>query len=109
MRAHGGRRPDEWRGLLGVFYPHNILAIFADRLSMEAAHGTRRTADAAARTHIFETASPDPAYVSPGRLHRRRRSPMDPQFAGNKAQPLGVLYADFPPLMEAEDPLLPVA
>jgi hypothetical protein len=43
----------------GVFYPHNILAVFADRLSAEAATILDQTADAAALWKIYETARTD--------------------------------------------------
>jgi hypothetical protein len=92
----------------GVFYPHNILAIFADRLSTEAAMELGKTEDAAALRKIFETALADlRASLKAGCIEEEgvRWIPNSP---GNKGgSRWGVLYAAFPGgLMEAQDPLI---
>jgi hypothetical protein len=43
----------------GVFYPHNFLAVYADRLACEAATLLGRTADLPELTRIYETALRD--------------------------------------------------
>ena len=66
----------------GVFYPHNILAIFADRLSAEAAVDLGKPAEAGRVTQDLRDGTRRPTYFAQDRLHRGRRSPMDSQFAG---------------------------
>jgi len=81
----------------GVFYPHNILAIFLRTALDERRMNSPRTADAAALPTSSSRHS-RPAYVSPGGLHRRRRVDGS-QFAGEQGrQPLGILLCGhFPP------------
>ena len=45
--------------LYGVFLPHNIWAVYADRLAVEAAETLNQTADAAELRRIYETAKVD--------------------------------------------------
>jgi hypothetical protein len=92
----------------GVFYPHNILAIFADRLSMEAAMELGRTADAAALRKIFETALADLRASFEGGCIEEEGVRWIRNSPGNRGgSRWGVLYAAFPGgLMDAEDPLI---
>ena len=92
----------------GLFYPHNILAIFADRLSAEAAVDLGRPSEAAELRKIFETALADlRASFKTGCIEEEgvRWIPNSPGNRGGSRW--GVLYAAFPAgLMEADDPLL---
>jgi len=92
----------------GIFYPHNILAIFADRLSAEAAVELGKPAEAAPLRQIFETAMADlRASLETGCIQEDgfRWIPNSPGNRGGSRW--GVLYALFPAgLMEPDDPLV---
>jgi hypothetical protein len=92
----------------GVFYSHNILAIFADRLSAEAAEILGKPADAAELRTIYEAALRDlRASLKDGAIQEEgyRWIPNSPGNRGGSRW--GVLYALFPAgLMDADDPLL---
>ncbi len=92
----------------GVFYPHNILAVFADKLSLEAAGILGRKEDVAELREIYETsladlrASLEAGAIEENGTHWIPGSPWDP--SGSR---WGGLYALFPArLLPPDDPLI---
>jgi hypothetical protein len=92
----------------GIFYTHNILATFADRLSAEAAVELGKQAEAAELRKIYESALQDlRASLQEGCIQEDgyRWIPDSPGNRGGSRW--GMLYALFPAgLMEADDPLI---
>ena len=92
----------------GVFYPHNILAVFADKLSVEAAEILGRREDLPELRRIYQTAladlraSLDRGAIEEGGFRWIPGSPNDP--SGSR---WGGLYALFPAgLLPAGHPLI---
>jgi hypothetical protein len=92
----------------GVFYPHNLLAVFADRLSVEAAEALGRTGDLPELRRIYETALADlRASLARGAIEKDgyRWIPGTPGLTSGSRW--GALYALFPTgLLPANDPLI---
>jgi hypothetical protein len=88
----------------GVFYPHNILAVFADKLSVEAAQILGREADLPELRRIYQTAladllaSLDRGAIAEDGFRWIPGSPNDP--AGSR---WGALYTIFPAGILAPD------
>jgi hypothetical protein len=92
----------------GVFYPHNILAVFADKLSLEAAGILGRKEDLAGLRRIYETsladlrASMEAGAIEENGIRWIPGSPRDP--SGSR---WGGLYALFPAeLLPPDHPLI---
>ncbi len=92
----------------GVFYPHNILSVFADKLSLEAATELGRNEDVAELRRIYETgladlrASLDAGAIEENGFRWIPGSPRD--TAGSR---WGGLYALFPAgLLPPDHPLI---
>ncbi len=92
----------------GIFYTHNILATFADRLSAEAAVELGKQAEATELRKIYESALQDlRASLQAGCIQEEgyRWIPDSPDNRGGSRW--GMLYALFPAgLMEPGDPLI---
>ncbi len=105
MGVGGWLRGDDY---FGIFYPHNILAVFADRLSLEAAHILGKTQDLAELRRIYETAREDLlASLEAGAIEENglRWIPGSPRDASGSRW--GALYALFPArLLPSQHPLI---
>lgn len=92
----------------GVFYTHNILAVFADKLSVEAAQILGRNADAAELRRIYETGLADlAASLEAGAIEESgfRWIPGSPRDTSGSRW--GGLYALFPAgLLPPDHPLI---
>ncbi len=92
----------------GVFYTHNILAIYADKLAVEAAETLGRTGDLAELRRIYQTALADfRASLDKGAIQEQgfRWIPGTPNKTSGSRW--GALYALFPAgLLAADDPLI---
>ncbi|MBI5282105.1 MAG: hypothetical protein HY858_10520 [Candidatus Solibacter usitatus] len=92
----------------GVFYPHNFLAVMADRLAAEAAEALGRTAEAAELNGLYQTALADlrrsleKGAIREGGMRWIPGSPGD--SSGSR---WGALYALFPArILEPRDALI---
>jgi hypothetical protein len=92
----------------GVFYAHNILTLFADRLSAEAAEELGQTAEAAGLRKIYDTGlEAFRASLETGSI-REEGYRWIPNSPGNRGgSKWGMLYTLFPAgLLAADDPLV---
>lgn len=90
--------------IYGVFYPHNIWSLFADRLAAEAAEILGQEADAAEFRAVYERGRADLlASLRSGAIHERayRWIPGTPNQTGGSRW--GVLNAVFPCRVLAPD------
>jgi hypothetical protein len=122
-RMEGGRRPSVFglmpRGMgdgglmngddyFGVFYPHNFLAVFADRLALEAAQTLGRAVEAAELRRIHETALSDlRASLAAGAIREAGYSWIPGSPGITSGSRWGALLGAFPAmLMDPADPLV---
>lgn len=92
----------------GVFYPHNIMAIFADRLSAEAASELGKSSEAAELRAIADTALRDlRASLATGAIEESGYRWIPNSSGNHDGSRWGMLYALIPGgLMDADDPLV---
>lgn len=92
----------------GVFYPHNVLSVAADRLTLEAAKILHKTSDIVKLTDIYVESRRDLLYSMRGNLEEVDGLKIIPAVAGVKNNSLyGCLYSLFPGnIVKADDPIL---
>lgn len=92
----------------GIFLPHNIWTVFADRLTLEAASILNRTADIPELEDIYENANRDLIAALRGGAIREDGFEWIPGVAGKTSgSRWGVLNALFPcRILSAQDPLI---
>ncbi|MBP3322637.1 MAG: hypothetical protein J6M16_00415 [Clostridia bacterium] len=92
----------------GVFYPHNVLSVAADRLTLEAAKILHKTGDVIKLREIYIDARRDLLFSMRNNLAEVDGLKIIPSIAGAKDSSLyGCLYSLFPAeLVNADDPIL---
>ena len=92
----------------GVFYPHNVLSVAADFLTLEAAKILHKTSDIIKLTDIYVESRRDLLYSMRNNLEEIDGLKVIPAIAGVKNNSLyGCLYSIFPgDIVKANDPIL---
>lgn len=92
----------------GVFYPHNFLALYADKLAVEAAEILGRAGDAAELRHNYQAGMTDlRASLTGGVIHEDGYPWIPGTPNKTSGSRWGVLYSLFPSgLLAADDPLI---
>ena len=91
----------------GVFYPHNVLSVAADRLTLEAAKILHKTSDVLLLNNIYTEARRDLLFSMRNNLLSINGLNIIPCTCGYNTSLYGCLYSLFPGnLVKADDPML---
>ena len=106
-RGMGGCGMMNGNDYYGVFYPHNVLSVAADGLTLEAAKILHKTSDIIMLTDIYVEARRDLLYSMRNNLLSVDGFNIIPCICGSNSSLYGCLYSLFPGnLVKADDPIL---